>query len=199
MEVTWRTSGTPSEGRADSGVDEGSPRGIIRTTSRLATPPPRDGRTREFLADLVNRRGKTQITIDDILFFNGLGDAIARCYSAIRVDAGHPSGATYSTHFLAEVLHASFPAQHVRMNPYHKWHPDMNELEMKVKNHKAIVGSLSSTRQPHGLRLPRGDAQADRPDRKENDLSSFRRDVHQHGLQRKVAVPLSDLVEDVPA
>ena len=34
--------------------------------------------TREFLAGKVNERGKTQITKEDIIFFNGLGDAIAR-------------------------------------------------------------------------------------------------------------------------
>jgi aspartate/methionine/tyrosine aminotransferase len=43
--------------------------------------------TREFLADRVNKMGHVQITPEDIIFFNGLGDAIARAYSAIRVDA----------------------------------------------------------------------------------------------------------------
>ena len=51
--------------------------------------------------------GHAQITPEDIIFFNGLGDAIARAYSAIRVDARiiMPEP-TYSTHLLAEVLHA---------------------------------------------------------------------------------------------
>jgi len=85
--------------------------------------------TRQFLAELVNKRGKTQITPEDIIFFNGLGDAIARSYSAIRVDARiiMPEP-TYSTHFLAEVLHASFPPNTYRMNPYQHWHPDIKEL-----------------------------------------------------------------------
>ena len=45
-----------------------------------------------------------------IIFFNGLGDAIARSYSVIRVDARiiMPEP-TYSTHFMAEVAHASLP------------------------------------------------------------------------------------------
>ena len=32
--------------------------------------------TREFICELTNKRGGAQITPDDILFFNGLGDAI---------------------------------------------------------------------------------------------------------------------------
>jgi hypothetical protein len=99
--------------------------------------------TREFLANRVNSRGKIKIDKDDIIFFNGLGDAIARAYSSIRLDARiiMPEP-TYSTHFLAEVLHASFPPNTYRMNPYNNWHPDMRELEQKVKSHKSIVGIL---------------------------------------------------------
>ena len=99
--------------------------------------------TREFLAELVNKRGGAQITAEDIIFFNGLGDAIARAYSSIRVDARiiMPEP-TYSTHLLAEVLHASFPPNTYRLNPYSHWHPDLRELEQKVKSHQAIVGIL---------------------------------------------------------
>ena len=99
--------------------------------------------TREFIAAQVNARGGVQITAEDIIFFNGLGDAIARSYSAIRVDARiilpEP---TYSTHLLAEVLHASFPANTYQMNPYKKWAPDLDELESKVRSVNSIVGIL---------------------------------------------------------
>lgn len=99
--------------------------------------------TREFIANRVNKQGGVQITPDDVVFFNGLGDAIARAYSAIRVDARiiMPEP-TYSTHLLAEVLHASFPPNTYRMNPYRDWSPDIRELEQKVRSHKAIVGIL---------------------------------------------------------
>jgi len=99
--------------------------------------------TREFLAELVNKRGGVQITTEDIIFFNGLGDAIARAYSSIHVDARiiMPEP-TYSTHLLAEVLHASFPPNTYRLNPYSHWQPDLRELEQKVKSHQAIVGIL---------------------------------------------------------
>ena len=99
--------------------------------------------TRTFIADRVNARGKIQITPEDIIFFNGLGDAIARAYSSIQVDARMiMPEPTYSTHFMAEVLHASFPSNTYRMNPYNNWHPDLRELEQKVRSHRAIVGIL---------------------------------------------------------
>ncbi len=99
--------------------------------------------TREYLAEQVTNRGNYKLGMDDIIFFNGLGDAIARAYSAIRIDARiiMPEP-TYSTHLLAEIHHASFPPNTYRMNPYHNWHPDIAELERKVKSHNTIVGAL---------------------------------------------------------
>ena len=89
--------------------------------------------TRAFLAERTNARGKVQITSDDIIFFNGLGDAIARAYSSIQVDARMiMPEPTYSTHLMAEVLHASFPPNTYRMNPYSNWYPDIRELEQNV-------------------------------------------------------------------
>ena len=40
--------------------------------------------TREFLADRNNRLGGAQITPEDIIFFNGLGDAITKVYGFLR-------------------------------------------------------------------------------------------------------------------
>ena len=41
--------------------------------------------TREYLVERTNRRGGAQITADDILFFNGLGDEIGRASCRERV------------------------------------------------------------------------------------------------------------------
>ncbi|HOS04125.1 MAG TPA: aminotransferase, partial [Candidatus Hydrogenedentes bacterium] len=63
--------------------------------------------TREFLAEHVNARpGGVQITMDDIMFFNGLGDAVAKVYGFLRREARvlGPSPA-YSTHSSAEAAH----------------------------------------------------------------------------------------------
>jgi len=63
--------------------------------------------TREFVCDITNRRGGAQITPDDIIFFNGLGDAIAKVYGNLRAECRvlMPSP-TYTTHSIGEASHA---------------------------------------------------------------------------------------------
>jgi len=157
--------------------------------------------TREFLAQRVNRRGKAQITPEDIIFFNGLGDAIARAYGAIRVDARiiMPEP-TYSTHLLAEVLHASFPPNTYRMNPYCDWSPDINELERKVKSHKAIVGILViNPDNPTGYVYPEETLNRIVQIAREYDLFLvFDETYSQIVFNGKRTVPLSDIIGDVP-
>jgi len=158
-------------------------------------------KTRDYLVERVNRRGKAQITKDDIIFFNGLGDAIARAYSAIRVDARvivpEP---TYSTHFLAEVLHASFPPNSYRMNPYSNWHPDLRELEQKVKSHHSIVGILViNPDNPTGFVYPPETLQQIVRIAKEYDLFLIFDETYINMVYNgKTTVPLSDIIEDVP-
>ncbi|MBU2027200.1 MAG: pyridoxal phosphate-dependent aminotransferase [Proteobacteria bacterium] len=157
--------------------------------------------TREFLAERVNRRGKAQITPEDIIFFNGLGDAIARAYSAIRVDARiiMPEP-TYSTHLLAEVLHASFPPNTYRMNPYCDWSPDVNELERKVKSHRAIVGILViNPDNPTGYVYPEETLRRIVQIARDYDLFLvFDETYHQIVFNGKKTVPISDIIGDVP-
>lgn len=157
--------------------------------------------TREFLAERVNARGKTKITKEDIIFFNGLGDAIARAYSSIRLDARiiMPEP-TYSTHFLAEVLHASFPPNTYRMNPYNNWHPDMKELEQKVKSHKSIVGILViNPDNPTGFVYPIETLKRIVKIAQENDLFLVFDEIYINMVYNgQKTVPLSDIIEDVP-
>ncbi len=99
--------------------------------------------TRDFLADLNNRRGGAQITAEDILFFNGLGDAIAKLYQFLipssRVIGPSPA---YSTHSSAEAAHANTRPLTYNLNPADNWYPDMDDLYMKVKYNPNIVGIL---------------------------------------------------------
>jgi len=157
--------------------------------------------TREFLAERVNRRGKVQITPEDIIFFNGLGDAIARAYSAIRVDVRiiMPEP-TYSTHLLAEIHHASFPPNTYRMNPYCDWSPDINELERKVQSHKAIVGILViNPDNPTGYVYPEETLMRIVDIARRHDLFLiFDETYHNIVFNGKKTVPLSDIIGDVP-
>lgn len=99
--------------------------------------------TRQFIVELTNRRGGVQISPDDIVFFNGLGDAIAKVYGllncAARVITPSP---TYSTHASAEGSHAGAKAVSYRLDPKNKWYPDLEDLRSQVKQNPAVAGIL---------------------------------------------------------
>lgn len=99
--------------------------------------------TRKFLAEKNNALGGAQITPDDILFFNGLGDAIGKIYQFILPTARviGPSPA-YSTHSSGEAAHANDHPVTYKLDPANNWYPDMDDLYNKVKFNPNIVGIL---------------------------------------------------------
>jgi alanine-synthesizing transaminase len=99
--------------------------------------------TRQFLATKNNALGGVQITEEDILFFNGLGDAIAKIYQYLVPPARiiGPSPA-YSTHSSAEAAHANDHPITYSLDPQNNWYPDMDDLYLKVKYNPNIVGIL---------------------------------------------------------
>jgi alanine-synthesizing transaminase len=104
-----------------------------------------------------NQRRGVQITPDDILFFNGLGDAIAKLYQYLiptsRIIGPSPA---YSTHSSAEAAHANTHPLTYKLNPDDNWYPDMDDLYMKVKYNPNIVGILIiNPDNPTGMVYPR--------------------------------------------
>ncbi len=99
--------------------------------------------TREFLAEKNNTNGGVHITPDDIIFFNGLGDAITKIYGFLRRTARiiTPSP-TYSTHSSSEAAHAGLPPVCYPLNPDNHWYPDIDELRKRVKYNPAVAGIL---------------------------------------------------------
>lgn len=99
--------------------------------------------TRTYLADLNNEKGGTTISAEDILFFNGLGDAIAKLYQFLIPTARiiGPSPA-YSTHSSAEAAHANAAPITYKLDPDNQWLPDMEDLYLKVRYNPSIVGIL---------------------------------------------------------
>ena len=99
--------------------------------------------TREFLAAKNNALGGVNLTAEDILFFNGLGDAIAKVYQFMVPTARiiGPSSA-YSTHSSAEAAHANDRPITYKLDPANNWYPDMDDLYMKVKYNPNIAGIL---------------------------------------------------------
>ncbi|HET7318047.1 MAG TPA: pyridoxal phosphate-dependent aminotransferase, partial [Nitrospirota bacterium] len=99
--------------------------------------------TREYLAQKANKNGGVKITKEDIIFFNGLGDAISKVYGQLRKEYRviGPSPA-YSTHSSAEASHAGSEYVSYRLDPDNHWYPDLTDLRMKVKYNPSISGIL---------------------------------------------------------
>jgi aspartate/methionine/tyrosine aminotransferase len=100
-------------------------------------------KTREFLAAQTNALGGARIDAEDICFFNGLGDAIAKVYQYIlptsRVIGPSPA---YSTHSSAEGAHANHNPLTYLLDPNNRWLPDLDDLYQKVKYNPSIIGIL---------------------------------------------------------
>ncbi|RMG95709.1 MAG: pyridoxal phosphate-dependent aminotransferase [Candidatus Dadabacteria bacterium] len=99
--------------------------------------------TREFLAERVNARGGAQVTPEDIVFFNGLGDAIQKVYGFLRREARviGPSPA-YTTHSSGEAAHAGQKPVCYRLDPDRGWMPDLQDLRLSVKYNPSVAGLL---------------------------------------------------------
>ncbi len=99
--------------------------------------------TREFLSERTNALNGAKISSNDILFFNGLGDAIATLYHYLepttRVIGPSPA---YSTHSSAEAAHANHQPLTYRLDPDNHWYPDMEDLRNQVKYNPNIVAIL---------------------------------------------------------
>ena len=102
-----------------------------------------DYHTRDFLADHVNQRGGCKITGDDIIFFNGLGDAVSTLFAFLKREARviGPSPA-YSTLSSAEAAHSGYDHTTYKLDPENNWMPDLEDLENKVRYNDAIAGIL---------------------------------------------------------
>ena len=113
--------------------------------------------TRKFLANLNNNKGGVKIEAEDILFFNGLGDGIAKLYQFLTPTARiiGPSPA-YSTHSSAEAAHANSAPLTYKLDPDNNWYPDMEDLYNKVKYNSSVVGILIiNPDNPTGMVYPR--------------------------------------------
>ncbi|MEX2515014.1 MAG: pyridoxal phosphate-dependent aminotransferase [Candidatus Paceibacterota bacterium] len=99
--------------------------------------------TRQYLAARHNKSSPALLTADNILFFNGLGDAISNLYRHLdpeaRVIGPDPS---YPSHAAAEASHAAAAPLMYRLDPSTGWQIDLVDLEEKLEENKDIVGIL---------------------------------------------------------
>ncbi|WP_194776165.1 pyridoxal phosphate-dependent aminotransferase [Pararhodonellum marinum] len=157
--------------------------------------------TRRFLAELNNQNQGVQISPEDILFFNGLGDAIAKLYQFLIPTARiiGPSPA-YSTHSSAEAAHANTSPITYKLDPDNNWYPDMEDLYNKVKYNPAIVGILIiNPDNPTGMVYPREVLEVFVAMAKEFNLLLIADEIYQNiTYNGHKAISLAEVLGDLP-
>ncbi|MDY0189130.1 MAG: pyridoxal phosphate-dependent aminotransferase [Desulfuromonas sp.] len=158
--------------------------------------------TREFLANMTNKRGKAQITAEDIVFFNGLGDAIQKVYGLLKREARviGPSP-TYSTHSSGEAAHAGQAPVSYRLDPDNNWYPDLDNLRLSIKYNPAICGLLIiNPDNPTGAVYPERILMEMIEIAREYDLFIICDEIYHNIIYNGESTrPISDLIGDVPA
>jgi len=158
--------------------------------------------TREFICEKTNSRGGAQITPDDIIFFNGLGDAIAKIYGCLRPEARvlMPSP-SYTTHTLGEIGHAHSAPSLFCLKPENNWYPDMEGLRNHVRYNPNICAiMLINPDNPTGMVYTRKLLQEIVAVARENDLFIIADEVYINIVYNgESTVPISDVIGDVPA
>ena len=158
--------------------------------------------TREFLAERTNQRGGVQISAEDIIFFNGLGDAIQKVYGLLRRESRviGPSP-TYSTHSSAEGAHAGQAPVTYRLDPDNNWYPDLDDLRLSVKYNPTISGILIiNPDNPTGAVYPERILREMIDIAREYDLFVICDEIYNNIVYNGQSTkPIGDLVGDVPA
>lgn len=99
--------------------------------------------TREYIAKERNLEDGMQITASDILFFNGLGDAISKIYRGLNPEARviGPNPA-YPTHSSAEAAHGRSAHITYPLDPENGWQPDLAKMEETIVSYPEVAGIL---------------------------------------------------------
>ncbi len=144
-EIKWENIGDPVEKGAE--LEPWMKEIIIGLAAEDAsyryTDSQGDVGTREFLSLQLGTRKGARASADDIIFFNGLGDAVAKIFGFLKREARiiGPSPA-YSTHSSAEAAHSGYEHLTYTLDPENNWLPDIEDLRNKVRYNDSIAGIL---------------------------------------------------------
>ncbi len=156
--------------------------------------------TREFIAAMRNAEGGATITPDDILFFNGLGDAIQTSFLYLhprcRVLGPDPAYPTYSS---AEGAHADARHMTYDLVPERGWQPDLADIENKVRYNPEIGGMLIiNPDNPTGTVYTRETLEGMVDIAKRYDLFVMSDEIYANIVYDGTMVPLSQVIGTVP-
>ncbi|HSW85588.1 MAG TPA: pyridoxal phosphate-dependent aminotransferase [Candidatus Saccharimonadales bacterium] len=145
LDITWENIGDPVvKGETiPDWIREIIADEVLRNTESYAYSPTKGLQSaREFIAADRSRQG-TQLEADNILFFNGLGDAINKIYTWLnpksRVLGPNPA---YPTHSAVEAAHGRSAHITYKLDPNNKWLPNINDIRTQVAEHPEVAGLL---------------------------------------------------------
>ncbi len=202
-EITWENIGDPVQ------KGEAPPGWIRRIVSELIDEARSwaycdtqgVAHVREFLASEVNRRDGVRVTPDDIMFFNGLGDAVAKVYGFLSREARilGPSPA-YSTHSSAEAAHSGYEHVTYALDPRNGWLPDLSDIRNKVRYNDSIAGILLlSPDNPTGAVYPREMLEEIASIAREHDVFIIADEIYAHIVYNgQGRLHMSEWIGDVP-
>ncbi len=100
-----------------------------------------DIKARQYVLD--NFSNDDVCSLDDILFFNGLGEGINKIFDNLPKEARVlvPSP-TYPSHATAEAMHAGCSFISYELDPDNNWEPDVEDIENRVKYNDHVVAIL---------------------------------------------------------
>ncbi len=202
LEMTWENIGDPVQKGEKVApwirqimheiVDRDSAWGYCDTAGVSAT--------REFLASEINKRGGAQVTPDDVIFFNGIGDAVAKVYGFLARNARviGPTPA-YSTHSSAEAAHSGYEHLTYELDPYNNWLPDVEDLRMKVHYNDSIAAILLiNPDNPTGAVYPRSLLEEIVAIAREHNLFLIADEIYTHIVYNgNTTLHLSEVIGDV--
>ena len=204
QEITWENIGDPVQ------KGEVPPDWIREIVSGLVDEPDSWAycdtqgvyEVREFLADRVNLRDGVSVIPDDIIFFNGLGDAVAKVYGFLSREARvlGPSPA-YSTHSSAEAAHSGYEHVTYELDPFSGWMPDIEDIRNKVEYNDSIAGILLlSPDNPTGAVYPRDILEEIAAIARDNRLFVIADEIYSNIVyDGRGRLHLSEWIGDVPA
>ncbi len=98
---------------------------------------------RMYLSDTRSRETGIKLVPENILFFNGLGDAVTKIYTWLnpvaRVLGPNPA---YPTHSSIEGAHGRSPMVTYNLDPNKGWLPDIDDVRNKVKYNPNVAALL---------------------------------------------------------
>ncbi len=203
LEIIWENIGDPVRKGEDPKpwIRELAHEALDRSEAWAYSDTQGQLETREVLAHYVNARGGVKISPDDLLFFNGLGDAISTIFANLRREARvlGPSPA-YSSFSSAEASHSGYEHLTYRLDPNNQWLPDLDEMRMKIQYNDTITGILLiNPNNPTGAVYPREVLLEIVNIAREFDLMILCDEIYAHIVfDGKESVHISEVLGDVP-